>query len=255
MTDRDLPDGALESAARIDPPPPAPDLLKKVGAMKPVRTRSRFGAFLVVLAVVLVWPVVTLVRSPLRPDLGALPSAFVLGGTAVWGLALLAALAAALVPRRGDVLPSASRASQVGAAAMLAVLLFSALATVAVPGVSLGLADVHLSLFESCVVCGRYVLFVAVAFLALGFLVLRKVLPIGGGRIGIALGAAGGAAGGLALHFHCPIAVTSHVVLGHVRSLFNWAINRGAYGLESSPCDRLKPATLIGAKQPRQRPV
>src|SRR4029077_2549736 len=142
MTDRDLPDASLESAARIDPPPPAPDLLKKVGAMKPVRTRSRFGAFLVVLAVGLLWPVVTLVRSPLRPDLGALPSAFVLGGAGVWGLALLASLAAALVPRRGDVLPSAPRASRVGTAAMLAVLLFSALATVAIPGVSLGLADV-----------------------------------------------------------------------------------------------------------------
>ena len=37
------------------------------------------------------------------------------------------------------------------------------------------------------------------------------------------------------------------------RSLFNWAINRGAYGLETSPCDRIKPAALIGAKEPRQR--
>jgi integrase len=50
-----------------------------------------------------------------------------------------------------------------------------------------------------------------------------------------------------------PAPYLAHVVLGHVRSLFNWAINRGAYGLENSPCDRLKPASLIGAKQPRQR--
>jgi integrase len=50
-----------------------------------------------------------------------------------------------------------------------------------------------------------------------------------------------------------PAPYLAHVVLGHARSLFNWAINRGAYGLESSPCDRLKPASLIGAKQPRQR--
>lgn len=42
-------------------------------------------------------------------------------------------------------------------------------------------------------------------------------------------------------------------MLGHIRSLFNWAINRGSYGLESSPCDRLRPAILIGAKEPRQR--
>ena len=50
-----------------------------------------------------------------------------------------------------------------------------------------------------------------------------------------------------------PAPYTAHIVLGHARSLFNWAINRGTYGLETSPCDRIKPTTLIGAKQPRQR--
>jgi integrase len=45
----------------------------------------------------------------------------------------------------------------------------------------------------------------------------------------------------------------AHNVLGHVRTFFNWAINRGIYGLETSPCDRLKPATLIGEREPRQR--
>jgi integrase len=50
-----------------------------------------------------------------------------------------------------------------------------------------------------------------------------------------------------------PAPYLAHVVLGHIRSLFNWAINRGTYGLEASPCDRLKPRALIGAKQPRQR--
>jgi integrase len=50
-----------------------------------------------------------------------------------------------------------------------------------------------------------------------------------------------------------PAPYLAHIVLGHARSLFNWAINRGTYGLETSPCDRVKPATLIGPKQPRQR--
>ena len=45
----------------------------------------------------------------------------------------------------------------------------------------------------------------------------------------------------------------AHNVLGHVRAFFNWAINRGIYGLETSPCDRLKPAALIGERAPRQR--
>jgi integrase len=50
-----------------------------------------------------------------------------------------------------------------------------------------------------------------------------------------------------------PAPYLAHIVLGHARSLFNWAINRGTYGLETSPCDRIKPAALIGPKQPRQR--
>lgn len=50
-----------------------------------------------------------------------------------------------------------------------------------------------------------------------------------------------------------PAPYTAHIVLGHARSLFNWAINRGSYGLETSPCDRIKPTTLIGAKEARQR--
>ena len=50
-----------------------------------------------------------------------------------------------------------------------------------------------------------------------------------------------------------PAPYLAHIALGHARSLFNWAINRGTYGLETSPCDRVKPAPLIGAKQPRQR--
>jgi hypothetical protein len=45
----------------------------------------------------------------------------------------------------------------------------------------------------------------------------------------------------------------AHNILGHVRTIFNWAINRGKYGIEQSPCDRLKPKELIGVKAVRQR--
>jgi integrase len=45
----------------------------------------------------------------------------------------------------------------------------------------------------------------------------------------------------------------AHNVLGHARKLFNWAIGRGAYGLEASPCDRLRPADVIGRKAVRTR--
>ena len=45
----------------------------------------------------------------------------------------------------------------------------------------------------------------------------------------------------------------AHMMLGHTRTIFNWAINRGVYGLEQSPCDRLRPSALIGRRVPRDK--
>ncbi len=43
----------------------------------------------------------------------------------------------------------------------------------------------------------------------------------------------------------------AHIVLSHVKTFFNWCIERGI--LETSPADRIKPARVIGAKQSRSR--
>jgi integrase len=45
----------------------------------------------------------------------------------------------------------------------------------------------------------------------------------------------------------------AHNLLGHVRRFFNWAIARGIYGLDRSPCDRMKAREVIGAKVSRTR--
>jgi hypothetical protein len=45
----------------------------------------------------------------------------------------------------------------------------------------------------------------------------------------------------------------AHNLFGHVRTLFNWAIGRGIYGLDRSPCDRMRPTAVIGKKLARQR--
>jgi integrase len=45
----------------------------------------------------------------------------------------------------------------------------------------------------------------------------------------------------------------AHNTYGHCRGLFNWAITRGTYGIDVSPCDRLRPADLIGRKEVRSR--
>ncbi|RVL05660.1 tyrosine-type recombinase/integrase [Sinorhizobium meliloti] len=45
----------------------------------------------------------------------------------------------------------------------------------------------------------------------------------------------------------------AHNLFAFVRMMFNWAIDRGVYGIETSPCDRLKPKVLIGEKNSRDR--
>jgi integrase len=45
----------------------------------------------------------------------------------------------------------------------------------------------------------------------------------------------------------------AHNLLGQVRTFFNWAIATENYGLEHSPCDRIKPKVVIGERKPRQR--
>jgi integrase len=45
----------------------------------------------------------------------------------------------------------------------------------------------------------------------------------------------------------------AHNVLGYARRLFSWAIEQHAYGLKTSPCDRLKPSKIIGERKPRSR--
>jgi hypothetical protein len=216
MTVKDF-DGGLGPPGGFDPPPPpSPDLLETVDGMKPVRTRTRFGAFALVALIGLIWPVIALGHLPLRRDLEALPAWWVITAAALWAMSFVLSLAAALVPRRGDVLPAPGRASRVSGTAMAVLLLFALVATAQAPGVSARPEDLHFTLFRSCVHCIRFVFQISAAFLVIGLLALRRLVPVGGPRIGMALGAAGGAMGGLVLHFICPIAGTAHVVLAHV---------------------------------------
>jgi len=45
----------------------------------------------------------------------------------------------------------------------------------------------------------------------------------------------------------------AHHLLAYLRGFFNWAIERDAYGLETSPCDRLRPERIIGKTKSRTR--
>ena len=207
----------LKANLAASPPPPlSPALSAAVAATTPVRTRTRFGAFAVVLVAGVLWPMVTIGRGKLRGDLGALPPWWVAAGAVLWAAAFLGSLAAALIPRPGDVLVSPVRAVRVGVAAIVTLGLFALLATVPAPGVSLRSQDLGLTVLQTSVGCGRLVVQMAAVILVVGVIVLRRAVPLGGRRLGVGLGAAGGAIGGLALHFLCPIAETAHVVFGHV---------------------------------------
>jgi hypothetical protein len=223
---KDFDERVLGAATGVGAPPPAPspELLRAIGDMKPVRTRTRFGAAAVVALVGLVGPAIVLMRGPLRRDLAALPVAWVVVAAVLWGAAFLASLAAALVPRRGDVLPAPSRASLWSGAAIAWVALFSLLATVGVPGVSMLPAERGWTLFDSCLHCIGTVGKVAIVFLVVGLIAVRRLVPVGGTRVGMALGAAGGAMGGLLLVFICPFAITAHVVGGHVGGMLLAAV-------------------------------
>jgi hypothetical protein len=169
-----------------------------------------------VLAVGVIGPLLLLALRPLRRDLAALPPAMLMIDGALWLAACAAALAVALVPARGDVLPSAGRASRLALGIIAALALFSLLHTLDAPGVSAPAPAGGWPLLRSCLGCIGILLPIAAIHLIAGALALRRVLPMGAPRIGIALGAAGGAMGGLALLFHCPIASRAHLVLGHV---------------------------------------
>jgi integrase len=45
----------------------------------------------------------------------------------------------------------------------------------------------------------------------------------------------------------------AHHIFSYTSRLFNWAIERGTFGLESSPTHGMRPARVIGAKKPRLR--
>jgi hypothetical protein len=50
-----------------------------------------------------------------------------------------------------------------------------------------------------------------------------------------------------------PAPTQARNLLGSLKTLFSWAIERGTYGLEVSPCDHLRSARIIGEKESGDR--
>ena len=188
-------------------PPPSAELLALVGRTEPVETRRPWRAYLVSAALALAVGLGLLALSPLRSDLRWLPSPWLIAGAAFWTFGFFAALAAALVPRRGQVAPDPARAGATAAALTLTAIVAAALFTVDAPG--------HTVLGPVWTPCFVFGLVCAVVPLLAMRRALRGAVWIGAARIGAAVGAASGALAGLVLQFTCPVGGGLHVAATH----------------------------------------
>jgi hypothetical protein len=197
-----------------DPPPPSEALLAAMGRLAPVRTRRPLRTFAVVAAASLAYAALWLVWFPPRKDLPFLPHV-------AWGALLLACLAAfvgtmaaAIVPRRGSVLPDAPRAGRFAILAALGLIALGLVAAPSAPGHSLipvGPHEQMAGIFR----CMTFGLMVALLPLTFALVASRRVLLVGSTRLMAAAGAAAGALGGLVLHVLCPVGGALHIGFGH----------------------------------------
>jgi hypothetical protein len=199
-------------------PPMSAQLAREIAGMAPVRTRRPWRTFAVVALVSLVPAAVicTLgvlggfgVRQP-RPITHG-PYDLVILRSAVWFGVYLAALAAALVPPRGQVMPDPRRARRW--AVVSALLLVGASVLSAWHGAS---APPSLFPKPTSVECVKDAMLCGLTPLFAGLFALRGARPQPPGGVGAALGVAAGALGGLHLSLECPVATgLAHFVVGH----------------------------------------
>jgi hypothetical protein len=173
----------------------------------------------VISAASLVVPIAALIRRGPRPDLAALPATWVVSMAIMWALGLVVTLVPAILPRRGQVLPDAGRAGRFAAITGIGLLLLGLLATIDAPGETMIPETTWGAFGHSWWHCVSFSLIVIAPVLAASAIALRRVFPVGGLKVGAALGAAGGAAAGLTLHFTCGMGGALHVGFAHAGSI------------------------------------
>jgi hypothetical protein len=212
------------------PPPPSPELMAALARVRPVRTRRPARAFAWAAAGSLAWAALWLALSPHRRDLPFLPRMWFGAVALVWCVAFVTPLAVALLPRPRAVLPDGARATRLAAAAVVTLILLSFVLPCAAPPHTVVLVGVRAQA-AGIARCMTFALFVALVPLALGLLVMRRLLLVGSARLTAALGAAGGALGGLVLHVRCAVGAGLHVGLGHAGGMALATLVGAALGL------------------------
>lgn len=193
----DIPDPAGAAAPRPTTPAAAPD------EPSPTRAESARRRWIAV-AIGAGWIAVLLAaRLGFRDDLWTAP---VLAQLAVWALALPAGLALALRPAR-DGWPA--RATLVRAGLVAIVAAFVGLAFLPVDGQEVSLST------DTVAFCLSSALVLALPAAVGAAVVLRRALLNAPALRGAVIGAVIGLAGTTAVHAHCPVVTTSHVLIAH----------------------------------------
>jgi hypothetical protein len=195
-------------------PRPSAALLAAVSGGGAVRTRRPGRALAAVALVAVAWAALFLAFVPMRRDLPFLPHASWVLLAFVWTAGVAAPLAAALLPRRRQVLPDGARAAAVALAATVVLVAIGLALPPSAPGHTIVPVDAA-STAHSIVHCLRFGMLVALAPLVAGLVALRRLVPVAGARLLAAVGAAAGALGGLVLHVLCPLGGPWHVGFGH----------------------------------------
>jgi hypothetical protein len=178
--------------------------------MNAVRLRSPRQAFAIIVLCAVLYPTYLLWRLGTRADLPTQSVAWVVGTAVAWAAAAALLLVRAVLPPPGDVLPDATRVGRTARWTAAALVLLGLVATAEEPG------DTTFDTFaEDWWRCTSIGLRIVLPVLAIGTVMLWRLHPVGSGRVGSALGAAGGALAGLTLHFVCGIGSGFHVSLAH----------------------------------------
>jgi hypothetical protein len=209
----------LRDAGRAPPaPPPSPELLAAIAATEPVKARSPLRDLASVVAASLAMMALHLVAFRVRPDMPWLPVEWVTSAAVAMLGAYVLTLAAVLVPPRAQVLPSVERAqyATIGAAV---VLLGLSMFTVDAPGHTAIIKPGAWPQLRASLHCLVNAIEMTAVPLLLGFLVLRRAVPLRTRWLAAGLGAANGALAALVLHLNCNGGGILHVSLGHAGSV------------------------------------
>jgi hypothetical protein len=197
-----------------DAPPPSEALLAAMGRVAPVRTRRPLRVFVSVVVASLACAAPWMLWFPPRKDLPFLPRLAWGALLLAWLAAFFGTMAAAIVPRRGAVLPDAPRAGRLAILAALGLIALGLVAAPSAPGHSLVLSGPHEQI-AGIFRCMTFGVIVALSPLTVALVASRRVLFAGSTRVMAAAGAAAGALGGLVLHVLCPVGGSLHVGFGH----------------------------------------